>query len=172
MDLLREFQLQQTKDISRPRLRAGDIVSVETRVTEGDKTRLQKFEGTVLGIRGSGPSCTITIRREVARHAVERIFPLYSPIITNIEIIKRQKVRRAKLGYLRAAGRRRVKEDELSMQRHIHEETEKKRVAEESKKREEEKVAKAEREAKQAEAKNEAETEDKAQPDQPSDKKE
>ncbi len=163
MDLLREFQLQQTKDISRPRLRAGDIVSVETRVTEGDKTRLQKFEGTVLGIRGSGPSCTITVRREVARHGVERIFPLYSPIITNIEIIKRQKVRRAKLGYLRDAGRRRVKEDELAMQRHIHEETEKKRLAAEAKKRAEEKAAKEERDAKQAQAKKEAAGEPKAE---------
>lgn len=150
MDLLRYFEQQQTKDVQRPRLRPGDIVRVETKITEGDKTRIQAFEGTILSVRGSGPSCTFTVRREVGQFAVERIFPLYSPFITNIEIVRRQKVRRAKLTYLRQAGRRRVKEDELAMQRHLKEEADKKRLVEEAAKRAEEEKAKTEAEAAKA----------------------
>ena len=152
MDLIRHFEQQQVKDIDRPRLSPGDIVRVETKIKEAGKERLQTFEGTVLGIRGSGPSITFTVRREVGRFAVERIFPLYSPLITRIDIVQRQKVRRAKLNYLRDAGRRRVKEDERLMQRHVDEENEKKRLAEEAKRREEERKAKEEQVAKHAEA--------------------
>ncbi|MEX1997710.1 MAG: 50S ribosomal protein L19 [Candidatus Andersenbacteria bacterium] len=154
MDLVRYFEQQQIKTTTRPRLKAGDIVRVETKITEGEKTRLQTFEGTILGIRGSGPSASFTVRRETAGFAVERIFPVYSPLITSIEIIKRQKVRRAKLHYLRHAGRRRIKKDELSMQRHVKEEADKKRLAAEAKKRvQDEEVAaeaKAKRETEQA----------------------
>jgi len=145
MDLIRYFEQQQTKDVQRPRLKPGDIVRVETKITEGEKTRIQAFEGTVLSVRGSGPSCTFTVRREVGQFAVERIFPLYAPLITKIEIMRRQKVRRAKLTYLREAGRRRVKEDELSMQRHVKEEADKKRLAEDARKRAEEEKAQAEK---------------------------
>lgn len=154
MDLLREFEKDQTKTINRPLLKAGDIVRVETKIQEGEKSRLQTFEGTVLGIRGSGPSASFTVRRDASGFGVERIFPLYSPLISEIEIVKRQKVRRAKLTYLRQAGRRRVKEDELSMQRHLKEESDKKRLAADAKKRaEEEEAAQA-----QAEVKTTAET--------------
>lgn len=111
MDLVRHFEQQQTKDMKRPRLRSGDIVRVQMKVTEGDKTRLQTFEGVIMSMRGSGTSKTFTVRRETGGFAVERIFPLYLPLITSIEIVRRQKVRRAKLTYLRHAGRRRVKED-------------------------------------------------------------
>jgi large subunit ribosomal protein L19 len=152
MDLLREFELQQIKNVDRPRLKAGDIVRVGMKVKEGDKVRVQTFEGTVIGVRGSGPSTTFTVRREVGKFGVERIFPLYNPLITEIDIVKRQKVRRAKLNYLRQAGRRRVKEDELAMQRHIHQEQEKVRLAEEAKKRAEEKKTKEEAAKKKAEA--------------------
>jgi len=145
MDLLRYFEKQQVKTVERPRLQAGDIVRVETKIEEADKSRLQTFEGTVLGVRGSGPSVTFTVRRETGNFGVERIFPLYSPLITNIEIVKRQKVRRAKLNYLRQAGRRRFKEDVKAMQRHIKDEESKNRLAEDAKKREEEKKAEEER---------------------------
>lgn len=145
MDLLREFEKEQIKTVDRPRLRPGDIVRVESTVTEGDKTRSQTFEGTVLGIRGSGPSATFTVRRDASGYGVERIFPLYSPLITTIEIVKRQKVRRAKLFYLRQVGRRRVKEDVLSMQRHVKEEEDKKRLAAEAATRAEEEKAAAEK---------------------------
>lgn len=151
MDLLRAFEKEQVQTLSRPLLKAGDIVRVETKVKEGEKTRLQTFEGTVLGIRGSGPSATFTVRRDAAGFGVERIFPLYSPLITEIEIVKRQKVRRAKLNYLRNAGRRRVKEDELSMQRHRQQESDKKRLAEDAAKRAaEEEAAKTKAEEKTA----------------------
>ena len=142
MDLLREFELEQIKETHRPVLRAGDIVRVETKIQEGEKTRLQTFEGTVLGIRGSGPSASFTVRRDNGKFGVERIFPLYSPLVTNIEIVKRQKIRRAKLGYLRQASRRRVKEDELAMQRHIKEEGDAKRIAEAKTKAEADKAEK------------------------------
>ncbi len=161
MDLLQQYEKKQTADLDRPKLRAGDIISVEMKITEGEKERLQSFEGTVLGVRGSGPSVTFTVRREVGRFAVERIFPLYSPLITNIAVTKRQKVRRGKLGYLREAGRRRVKEDVLSMQRLVKDESDKKRLAEVARKKE---VAAQEAEAKakaQAEAKAKAEAETK-----------
>lgn len=155
MDLVREFELKQIEGINRPILKAGDIVRIETKVVEGDKSRIQAFEGTVLGIRGSGPSISFTVRRETGKFAVERVFPLYSPLITNIEIVKRQKIRRAKLFYLRQEGRRRVKEDELSMQRHIKEESDKKRLAADAVKRAEEAAIEEERKAKKAEEKAE-----------------
>lgn len=148
MDLIRYFEKKQIDNIDRPRLRAGDVVRVETKIQEGEKARLQTFEGTVLGVRGSGPSRTFTVRREIGKFGVERIFPLFSPLITNIEITRRQKVRRAKLNYLREVGKRRVKEDELSMQRYVKEEGDKKRLAEEAVRREEEEKIKAEAEVK------------------------
>lgn len=150
MDILRQFEKDQIAGKQRPRLKAGDIVRVETKIQEGDKTRIQGFEGTVLGIRGSGPSATFTVRRETGHFGVERIFPLYSPLITAIEVVRRQKVRRAKLHYLRQAGKRRVKEDELSMQRLVHEEGEKKRLVAEAKKRKEEEEEKVAKEAEKA----------------------
>lgn len=163
MDLLREYEKQQTTNLDRPSLRAGDIVRVQTKVKEGDKTRIQAFEGVVLGTRGSGPSKTFTVRRETGRFAVERIFPLYSPLITAIEITRRQKVRRAKLNYLRNQGRRRVKEDLVNMQRHEDELAEKKRLAEQAAKREAEKeAAKKAAEAKAKKAEQEKKSEEQA----------
>lgn len=169
MDHLRYFEQEQVKAIDRPQLRAGDIVRVDMKITEGDKERIQPFEGTILGIRGSGPSVTFTVRREVGRFAVERIFPLYSPLITNIEITKRQKVRRANLSYLREAGRRRVKEDAKAMQWHVRGEQEKKRLAEDAVRHEADKKHQEEIQAKQAEAaKERAEAEAKAEAETPS----
>jgi large subunit ribosomal protein L19 len=139
MDNLRFFEKEQTKAADRPKLRSGDVVRVHTQVSEGDKTRLQAFEGTILNVRGGGPSVTFTVRRETGNFGVERIFPLFSPLIQQIEVVKRQQVRRGKLTYLRQAGRRRFKEDMRSMQRHLRAELDKKRVAEEAQKREEDK---------------------------------
>ena len=161
MDLVRYFEQQQVKSIKRPQLQAGDVVRVEMKITESGKERLQAFEGVVLGIRGSGPSATFTVRRETGRFAVERIFPLYSPLITAIDIVKRQKVRRAKLNYLRQAGRRRVKEDERAMQRHLQDLEEEKRNVEAAERRAEKVAAeKATAEKKVAEAKSESEHKD------------
>lgn len=143
MDYLRAFELKQIEGIDRPILRSGDIVRVGTKVVEGDKSRIQAFEGTVIAIHGTGPSKSFTVRRETGKFAVERVFPLYSPLITNIEIVKRQKVRKSKLYYLRQEGRRRVKEDEVSMQRHVKEDSDKKRLAADKVKRAEETLRQA-----------------------------
>ena len=147
MDYLRYFEQQQIKDNKQLQLQPGDIVRVTTKLQEGDKTRLQAYEGTVMSIRGSGPSATFTVRRDAAGFGVERIFPLYSPLITGIEILRRQRVRRAKLTYLRDAGRRRFKEDVAAMQRYVHGEKEKKRLAEEATRRAAEEKIKIEKEA-------------------------
>lgn len=84
-----------------PDFRAGDRVKVHVRVVEGDKERIQPFEGDVINIRGAGINRTFTVRKISSGVGVERIFPLYSPKIAKIEIIKKGHVRRAKLYYLR-----------------------------------------------------------------------
>jgi len=171
MDVLQHFNQAQVQNISRPELKPGDIVRVESKVTEGEKTRLQNFEGTVLAIRGAGPSRTVTVRRVTGHFGVERIFPLYNPLITNIEILKRQKVRRAKLTYLRQAGQRRVKEDVAAMQLHLKEQADKKRLSQEAQRREADEKERAEREAAKAEqAKAEAEKSEE-QPEDTADQK-
>jgi len=86
----------------RNEFRVGDKIVVNYKITEGDKTRIQPFEGTVIAKRGSGVSKTFTVRRiSVGNVGVERIFPLFSPNVQSIEIKARGKVRRAKLYYLR-----------------------------------------------------------------------
>lgn len=83
-------------------IRAGDTVRVWQKIREKDKTRLQVFEGLVLAKKhGSEPGATFTVRRVASGVGMEKIFPLYSPMIEKIEIVKRSKVRRSKLYYIR-----------------------------------------------------------------------
>ena len=82
-------------------LRPGDTVRVHVRITEGTRTRIQVFEGTVIRIRRGGPRTTFTVRKISFGVGVERIFPFHSPSLEKIEIKSRHKVRRAKLYYLR-----------------------------------------------------------------------
>ena len=96
-----------------PDIKPGDTVKVYQKIKEKDKERLQAFEGVVLARKhGRGISATITVRRIVSGVGVEKIFPIHSPIIEKIEILKRSKVRRAKLYYLRGLSRKaaRIKE--------------------------------------------------------------
>jgi len=79
----------------------GDTVRVHVRIKEGEKSRIQIFEGTVIAIHKGGPRTTFTVRKIASNVGVERIFPLYSPFVTKVEIKTRHKVRRAKLYYLR-----------------------------------------------------------------------
>jgi large subunit ribosomal protein L19 len=101
--------MDRVKTIARERLRtdlpafaAGDTVRVMVRVREGDKERLQAFEGVCVGRRGGGIDETFTVRKLSAGVGVERIFPLHGPSIGSIELVRRGRVRRAKLYYLKA----------------------------------------------------------------------
>ncbi|HUG44088.1 MAG TPA: 50S ribosomal protein L19 [Acidobacteriota bacterium] len=84
-----------------PSFKAGDTVRVNVRIQEGDKFRIQAFEGVVIGRKNNGVQSTFTVRKVSFGYGVERVFPLYSPIIESVEKLKRGRVRRAKLYYLR-----------------------------------------------------------------------
>jgi large subunit ribosomal protein L19 len=84
-----------------PPFRSGDTLRVNVRVKEGDKERLQAFEGVCIARRGSGVSESFTVRKISNGVGVERIFPLHSPMIAEIAVLRRGRVRRAKLYYLR-----------------------------------------------------------------------
>src|SRR3984893_11140536 len=84
-----------------PPFRAGDTVRVNVRVREGEKERLQAFEGVCIARRGGGVSESFTVRKISAGVGVERIFPVHSPMISEITVVRRGRVRRAKLYYLR-----------------------------------------------------------------------
>jgi large subunit ribosomal protein L19 len=84
-----------------PEFRSGDTVRVNVRIQEGEKFRIQAFEGVVISVKKRGLQSTFTVRKVSFGYGVERIFPLYSPMIEGIERLKRGRVRRAKLYYLR-----------------------------------------------------------------------
>jgi large subunit ribosomal protein L19 len=84
-----------------PEFTAGDTVNVHYRVREGEKERIQQYEGIVINERGSGANKTFIVRKMSGSVGVERIFPLYSPFIAKIEVKKKGRVRRSKLFYLR-----------------------------------------------------------------------
>ena len=101
--------MQQLAEVAREGMRSdmpafgpGDTIRVMVRVREGDKERLQAFEGIVISKRGGGISENFTVRKVSAGVGVERIFPIHSPSIASIEVVRRGRVRRAKLYYLRA----------------------------------------------------------------------
>jgi large subunit ribosomal protein L19 len=88
------------KDI--PEFSPGDTISMDIRVVEGDKERIQRFQGVVIARKHGGIEETITVRKISNGIGVERIFPIHSPMISSIKVIRRGKVRRAKLHYLRS----------------------------------------------------------------------
>ena len=85
-----------------PEFRAGDTVKVHVKIKEGDRERIQIFEGLVIGRHGGGVSETYTVRKISSGVGVERIFPVHSPMVAKIEVTRRGKVRRAKLNYIRS----------------------------------------------------------------------
>ena len=87
------------KDI--PQFNIGDTVRVSVRIQEGDKSRIQMFEGTVIAKKHGGVHETFTVRRVAHGCGVERVFPLHSPVVEKVEVVRLAKVRRAKLYYLR-----------------------------------------------------------------------
>ena len=101
-----------------PTLAPGDTVKVSAKIVEGDKERIQVFQGVVIRIRNSGAGSSFTVRRVAYGVGVERTFPLYSPLVEKVEVVRHGKVRRAKLYYLRglSAKKARIKERRLSPQ--------------------------------------------------------
>ena len=100
MDLLKAFASEQLKD-NAPQFNVGDTVRVHNKIKEGNRERIQLFEGTVIAKKNGGISETFTVRRVSYGVGVEKTFPLHSPNVENVEIVRRGKVRRAKLYYLR-----------------------------------------------------------------------
>lgn len=101
MDAIKFVEEQLSQKTELPSFRPGDNVAVSYKIREGEKERIQIFKGDVLQINGSGGSKTFTVRKMSNGVGVERIFPMESPNIGAIEVLKRGKVRRAKLYYLR-----------------------------------------------------------------------
>ncbi len=96
-----EQGLADTRKPKLPAYEVGDTVDVHVKIREGDKERIQVFTGTVIRERGAGLSKTFTVRRVVQGEGVERIFPIHAPTVSAVKVIRKGKVRRAKLHYLR-----------------------------------------------------------------------
>lgn len=116
MDAIKFVEEQLSQKSELPAFRPGDNVAVSYKIREGEKERIQIFRGDVLQINGSGGSKTFTVRKMSNGVGVERIFPFESPNIDSVEVLKRGKVRRAKLYYLRGlVGKKaRIKERKFS----------------------------------------------------------
>jgi large subunit ribosomal protein L19 len=100
--LLEKFNSDQLKEL--PDLKPGDTIKVHQKIKEGDKERIQIFEGIIIAKKhGKGISATITVRKIISGVGVERVFPMHSPSIDKIEVMRHGKTRRAKLYYLRTA---------------------------------------------------------------------
>lgn len=115
MDAIKYVQEQMSKELNYPAFRPGDNVVVSYKIVEGTKERIQAFRGDVIQINGDGATKTFTVRKMSNGVGVERIFPYAAPGIVEIKVLKRGKVRRSKLYYLRSlVGKKaRIKERKL-----------------------------------------------------------
>ena len=124
MNLLKEIENEQMAKLSAgkeiPDFQPGDTVIVNVKIVEGEKSRVQAYEGVCIGRAGAGLNENFTVRKISYGEGVERVFPLYSPMIDSIKVVRRGKVRRAKLYYLR--GRRGKSARILERQDHVAEE--------------------------------------------------
>ena len=109
MDKLKLVEATQMKT-NLPVFKPGDTINVHVRVIEGDKERIQQFQGVVISKRGSGLGATFTVRKVSNGVGVERIFPLHSPRIAKIEVSKEGKTRRAKMYYLRKLATKQIRQ--------------------------------------------------------------
>ena len=100
--LLQKFINKNKRPDAVPTFRAGDTIKVHVKIKEGDKERLQAFEGTVIARNGMGMGESITVRKISFGQGVERIFPINAKVVDHIDVVRTGKVRRAKLYYLRA----------------------------------------------------------------------
>lgn len=101
MDIIKEISNKITETQELPNFSAGDTITVSYKIKEGDKERIQQFQGVVIQRRGNGTTETFTVRKISSGIGVERIFPIASPFIDEIKVNKRGKVRRARIFYLR-----------------------------------------------------------------------
>ena len=105
MNSLQQFEQKQLEKLAAerqvPEFSAGDVVRVNVRVIEGERERVQAYEGVCIGRKNAGVNSSFTVRKISEGEGVERVFPLYSPRLDSIEVVRRGKVRRAKLYYLR-----------------------------------------------------------------------
>jgi large subunit ribosomal protein L19 len=103
MDIIRQLEQEQIAKLNKsiPDFRPGDTLTVNVKVKEGERTRVQAYEGVCIARAGSGLHESFTVRKISYGEGVERVFPLYSPMIDSIKVVRRGAVRRAKLFYLR-----------------------------------------------------------------------
>lgn len=100
MDLINNIESEYLKD-NLPDFKSGDTVKVNVKVIEGNRERIQTFEGVIIAANGAGVNKTITVRKLSFGVGVERIFPVHAPIVDSIEVVRKGRVRRSKLYYLR-----------------------------------------------------------------------
>lgn len=149
MDIIRQLEAEQAAKITAkrtlPEFSPGDTVRVQVRVTEGKRTRLQAYEGVCIARAGSGLHENFTVRKISYGEGVERVFPIYSPLVEAVEVVRRGKVRRAKLYYMRDRRGKsaRISENTNARSRKLNE-AERRALAEEKARLEAEKIAAAE----------------------------
>ena len=112
MDLIENIEKEYLKE-DLPDFKSGDTVKVNVKVSEGNRERIQTFEGVIIAVNGVGINKTITVRKLSFGVGVERIFPVHAPIVDSLEVVRKGKVRRSKLYYLhdRVGKSAKIKED-------------------------------------------------------------